>query len=276
MAPVNPLTVFTAARTGSRVVRYLIRPARRLSPANLDLSGRDPWLPSGRPGERPGGTLRRGASVARRAAGLLVLIALGVLGALLLGPLLLLLGVGTAFGSDVAGWLLGFTLLLAALGAVWTARRAALLIRAREEQEGLVTLESSGGSGRASGADDEAGLLALLRGSERALPSSTRTALHATVIATRDALRVTANDLSLGRDAFDARQAAREDLPELLRTYRAAPRTPEADRLLLGQLALIERRMSGVVRERQRAQARTLDAHRRYLEGKYGERRDEG
>ncbi|WP_102125749.1 hypothetical protein [Deinococcus planocerae] len=275
MAPVNPLTVFTAARTGSRVVRYLIRPARRLSPANLDLSGRDPWLPSERPGGRPGETLRRGASVARRAAGLFVLLALCVLGAVLLGPLLLLLGVGTAFGSDVAGWMLAFTLLLATFGAVWTARRAAHLIRAREDQVGVVTLDAPGTLG-SGGADDEAGLLALLRGSERALPPSTRAALHATVIATRDALRVTSGDLSLGRDAFDARQAAREDLPELLRTYRAAPRTPEADRLLLGQLTLIERRMGEVVRERQRAQSRTLDAHRRYLEGKYGERGEEG
>ncbi|BDP40924.1 hypothetical protein DAETH_08930 [Deinococcus aetherius] len=273
MAPVNPSTLFTAARTGSRVVRYLIRPARRLPARSPDSWGRDPWLPPGGPGH----PLRRGVSVVRRAVGLLVLLALCVLGALLLGPLLLLLGVGTAFGSDVAGWLLAFTLLLATFGAVWTARRATLLIRAREEGEAdLVTLDAPTGSGSAARADDEAGLLALLRGSERALPTSTRAALHATVIATRDALRVTAGDLSLGRDAFDARQAAREDLPELLRAYHAAPRTPQADDLLLGQLALIERRMSGVVRERQKAQARTLDAHRRYLEGKYGERREEG
>ena len=62
-----------------------------------------------------------------------MLLALVALGALLLGPLLLLLGFGTAFGSDVAGWLLAFTLLLATFGAVWTARRAARLIRARED-----------------------------------------------------------------------------------------------------------------------------------------------
>jgi hypothetical protein len=267
MAPVNPSTLFTAARTGSRVVRYLIRPARRLPAGRLDPWGRDPWVPSGGPTT----PLRRGVSVVRRAAGLAVLLALCVLGALLLGPLLLLLGFGTAFGSDVAGWLLAFTLLLATLGAVWTARRAALLIRARGgEHTDLVTLDAPTTTGPSQGADDEAGLLALLRSGERVLPSSTRDALHTTVIATRDALRLTAGDLSLGRDAFDARQAAREDLPELLRTYHAAPRTPEAENLLLGQLALIERRMGEVVRERQGQSVRTLDAQRRYLESKYG------
>ncbi|MEF2279260.1 hypothetical protein V3W47_13215 [Deinococcus sp. YIM 134068] len=267
MPSVDPMTVLSAARTGSRVVRYLIRPARRLSARSRDAWERDPWLP---PSSGPTQSLRRGVSVVRRAVGLVVLLALGVLGALLLGPLLLLLGFGTAFGSDVAGWLLAFTLLLVTLGAVWTARRAALLIRAREEDHtDLVTLEEPRAVG-ASRNNDEAGLLALLRGGERVLPVPTRTALRATVLATRDALRLTAGDLSLGRDAYDARQAAREDLPDLLRTYRAAPRTPEADRLMLEQLALMERRMGEIVRERQGARTRTLDAQRRYLESKYG------
>lgn len=267
MAPVNPVTVFTVARTGTRVVRALIRPARRLPEGVLDTWGQDPWMPPERPP-----ALRRGVSVVRRAVGLLVLLALSVLGALLLGPLLLLLGFGTAVGSDVAGWLLAFTLILGTLGAVWTARRAARLIRAEEDAPGTVTLDAPAG---ATGAE-EAGLLALLRGGERALPPALRAPLHATVIATRDALRVTAGDSALNRDTHDARQAAREDLPELLSTYRAAPRTSETDELLLGQLALIERRMRGVTHERQRAQTRTLDAQRRYLEGKYGERREEG
>ncbi|GMA16703.1 hypothetical protein E5F05_17070 [Deinococcus metallilatus] len=247
-------TLYMAARTGSRVVRYLIRPAAHHAGVS-----RDPWSLPGRP-HLP---VRRGASLARRALGLVVLLVLSVLGAVLLVPLLVLLGIGTASGYAAAGWLLGFTLLLAALGAIWTFRRASRLITAPEE--------AVPGPLDAATGDDETGLLALLRAGERALPASARSALHATVIATRDALRATAGDLSLGRDAYDVRQAAREDLPELLRSYRAAPRSPETDRLLLGQLGLIGRRMQGITRERQQQQARALEAQRRYLESKYGE-----
>ncbi|GBF05119.1 hypothetical protein DAERI_030285 [Deinococcus aerius] len=256
MAP-SVTTLYTAARTGSRVVRFLVQPATRHGGVF-----RDPWQSPGGP-DHP---VRRGASLLRRALGLLVLIVLSVLGALLLVPLLALLGLGTALGSDVAGWMLGFTLLLAALGAVWTARRASRLITAVDEPE-PVTLDAPGGLRR----DDETGLLALLRVGERALPAPARSALHVTVIATRDALRATADDTSLSREAYDARQAAREDLPELMRTYRAAPRSPETDRLFLGQLDLIGRRMQGIVQERRGQQARTLEAQRRYLESKYGE-----
>lgn len=70
---------------------------------------------------------------------------------------------------------------------------------------------------------------------------------------------------------FDARQAAREDLPELLRTYGSGRRTPEADRLFLEQLDLIGRRMQEVVHERQAQHVRVLTAQRRYLESKYRE-----
>lgn len=256
MAP-HVTTLYTAARTGSRVVRYLIRPATRSSSVY-----RDPWLlPGGR--DHP---VRHGASLLRRALGLAVLLVLSVLGALLLVPLLALLGIGTAFGSDVAGWMLGFTLLLAGFGAFWTARRASRLLMAADEPA-PITLDAPG----MTVGDDHATLLALLRAGERALPASTRSALHAAVIATRDALRATADDTSLSREAYDARQAAREDLPVLLQTYRAAPRSPETDRLFLGQLDLIGRRMQGVVQERRGQQTRTLEAQRRYLESKYGE-----
>ncbi|WP_019585953.1 hypothetical protein [Deinococcus apachensis] len=251
-------TLYTAARTGSRVVRYLIQPATRHAGVS-----RDPWLPPGRPGH----PVQRGASLLRRALGLLVLIVLSVLGALLLVPLLALLGLGTAFGSDVAGWMLGFTLLLGAFGVVWTVRRASCLITAADEPE-PITLDAPG----RAGSDGEAGLLAVLRTGERVLPATTRSALQATVIATRDALRATADDVSLSREAYDARQAAQQDLPDLLRTYHAAPRSPETDRLFLGQLDLIGRRMQGIVQERRGQHTRTLEAQRRYLESKYGEK----
>lgn len=258
MAP-RVTTVLTAARAGSRVVRYLIRPAGQS--ARPGLRAPDPWLAP----QPPAHPLRRGANLARRALGLGVLLVLSVLGALLLVPLLAVLGIGTASGSHLAAWFLGFTLLLGLFGTVWTFRRASRIITVPREPEAAPP------DGTAPTADDEAGLLALWRAGERALPAASRTALRDTVLATREALRATADDASLGRDAFDARQAAREDLPDLLRTYRAAPLSAATDDLFLGQLRLIERRMQGIAHDRQAQQTRALEAQRRYLESKYGE-----
>ncbi|WP_291424838.1 hypothetical protein [Deinococcus sp.] len=116
---------------------------------------------------------------------------------------------------------------------------------------------------------DEARLLTLLRTHERGLPSTLWPAFQATVIATRDALRLTAADVTLQRDTFDARQAAREDLPELLSAYRAVPPSRQSDEQLLEQLALIERRMQSVVGQRAATRQRELSAHGRYLQDKY-------
>ncbi|WP_019011005.1 hypothetical protein [Deinococcus aquatilis] len=267
MPDLNAATIFTVARTGSRVVRYLIRPAQRLPTASglMMTGGRDPWLPA--PAGSAAETVsraRRAGSLVRRMLGLLALIVLGLLGALLVGPLLFLLGVGTASGSDVAGILLAFTLAAAAFGVYWTARRARQILRVPEEAALPVTLDLAGAA-----AHDEAALLATLRLHERTLPAPARAALHATAIATRDALRVTAHDQALGRDTYDAQQAARRDLPDLLSVYRAAPPTAAADLELLMQLGHIERRMRAVSTERAGQGQRKLEAHGRYLKDKY-------
>jgi hypothetical protein len=268
MPDLNAATIVTVARTGSRVVRYLIRPVQRLPNSSISLmtGGRDPWLPA------PAGSAadtasraRRAGSRVRRMLGLVALLILGVLGALLVGPLLFLLGIGTASGSDVAGILLALTLAAAAFGAYWTARRARAILHASEETVQPTTVDMAGAA-----AHDEAALLSTLRQHERTLPAPARAALHATAIATRDALRVTAHDQALGRDTYDAQQAARRDLPELLSAYRAAPPTSAADLELLMQLGHIERRMRSVSSERAGQGQRTLEAHGRYLKDKYG------
>lgn len=220
--------------------------------------GDDPWVPSPRP------ALPRPAlppDLGRRAKGLGWLAVQGVLGFVAVLGLLLLFGILLALGWDPAGWLIGVTLILAFLGVARTAIHGRRLLTPAPE----VPLAQAGPE------DDEARLLRLLRSGERALPPAARPAFHAAIISTRDALRLTSGDEALGRDAFDARQAAREDLPELLHTYQAAPRTPDAERLLVSQLDLIGRRMGEVVYERRGQHTRTLEAQRRYLESKYGE-----
>ncbi|ANE42957.1 hypothetical protein [Deinococcus puniceus] len=267
MPDINAATIVTVARTGSRVVRYLIRPAQRLPNSSVVLmtGGRDPWLPAptGSAAETMSRARRAGSRV-RRMLGLVALLILGVLGALLVGPLLLLLGIGTASGSDVAGILLALTLVAAAFGAYWTARRARAILHAPEDTVPPTTLDLAGAA-----AHDEAALLATLRLHERTLPTPARAALHATAIATRDALRVTAHDQALGRDTYDAQQAARRDLPDLLSAYRAAPPTSAADVELLMQLGHIERRMRSVSSDRAGQGQRKLEAHGRYLKDKY-------
>lgn len=220
-------------------------------------------VPASRQVPRPG--------LGRRALGLAALVLQSVLGVLVVVPILVVLGIGTVLGVHAAAWLLGLTLLLALLGLVRTVICGARLLSPQRLPDAIAKPDVPA---LARVADDEARLLALLRSGERTLPAATRSALHATVSATRDALRATAGDVTLGRDAFDARQAAREDLPALLRTYHAAPHTPETDRLFLAQLALIERRMRGIIQARQAQQVRALEAQRRYLESKYGEREE--
>lgn len=267
MPDLNAATIVTVARTGSRVVRYLIRPAQRLPNSSVLMTGgRDPWLPA--PAGSAAETMsraRRAGSWVRRLLGLVALLILGVLGALLVGPLLFLLGIGTASGSDVAGVLLALTLAAAAFGAYWTARRARQILHAQGETVQATTLDMAGAA-----AHDEAALLSTLRLHERTLPAPARAALHATAIATRDALRVTAHDQALGRDTYDAQQAARRDLPDLLSAYRAVPPTAAADLELLMQLGHIERRMRSVSSERAGQGQRKLEAHGRYLKDKYG------
>ncbi|PNY82232.1 hypothetical protein [Deinococcus koreensis] len=258
-------TVLTVARTGSKVVRYLIRPAVKRVSLSREVRGAggtladwaaDPWSPAAR--------LQRGASLTRRALGLGVLALLSVLGAALLTLCVVLLGLGVASGSDVAGWVLGFTLLLGVVGAVWVARRAGTLLRAEAQDAGTLPPH----------ADDETQLRQTLRAGVRALPAPARAALQRTVLATRDALWASSGDSTLERDTYDVRQTVREDLPALLDAYRAVPRTRQSDAELTRQLALIETRMQRVTLARAAQHERQLQAHGRYLDDKHSPDRD--
>ena len=258
MAP-HVTTVLTVARAGSRVVRYLIRPARH--PAlDLSVTGRDPWLEA-----RPPARLRRGASVARRGLGLVMLLVLALLGTSVVGTVAVLLGIGAASGSAVAGWLLGFTLLLGLLGTFWTGRRALNLLWAGDGLPADVDRAAP----LPSAAADEAGLLRLLRQHEGALNAPARSAFRRTLIATRDALRLAEDEPTLSRDTYDVQQAAREDLPELMAAYRAVPASRASDEQLLEQLRLIETRVQEVGTRRAAQRRRMLGAHGDYLRGKY-------
>ncbi|KQR08699.1 hypothetical protein [Deinococcus sp. Leaf326] len=257
MAP-HVTTVLTVARAGAGVVRYLIRPARH-PVLDLSATGRDPWLEA-----RPQARLRRGANVARRGLGLVMLLVLALLGASVVGTVAVLLGIGAAAGSTVAGWLLGFTLLLGLLGTFWTGRRALNLLRATED----LPAGADRAAALPAGAD-EAGLLQLLRQHEGALGAPARSAFHRTVVATRDALRLAENEPTLSRDTYDVQQAAREDLPELMAAYRAVPPSRASDEQLLEQLGLIEARVQEVGSRRAAQRRRMLGAHGAYLRGKY-------
>lgn len=218
----------------------------------LQAAAPDPWLTSGG-GRQPG-------DLTRRAAWLLRLVLGGLLAAAVLSALVLVLIIFAVQGSRVAAWLLTATLLLAVLGLMWGARRAGRLLRGP-----AASVEGPQGTL----AQDEAGLLHTLRTHQRALPPGSRAAFEGAVLATRDALRLTAADATLGRDAYDARQAAREDLPEVLRVYHAAPRSAAVEQELRAQLGVIEGRMRQVAQARAEVQGRALRAHRRYLEDKY-------
>ncbi|MFC3861551.1 hypothetical protein ACFOPQ_12360 [Deinococcus antarcticus] len=253
-------TVITAARAGAKVVKSLVSPAQQQQIGQtVNQLGRDPWLPQSATQQK----LRRGASVTRRGLGLATLLGLSLLGAVIIGTIsLLLLIFGVFQGSAVAGWLLAFTLLLGLFGLIWTARRAFTLLNPPPAPEVPLTDAQAA-------TDGEQNLLTLLHTHERALPAQAQGAFRATVIATRDALRVTASENMLSREAFDARQAAREDLPELLDAYRSVPPSQQSDGQFLEQLALIEGRMQTVIAQGQDTQQRRLSAGRQYLEDKY-------
>lgn len=252
MAP-SVTTLLTVARTGTRVARFLIRPAVRqpLRPDGWGIDSVPPAL-----------ALRRAGSRVRRAAGLGVLTVIGLLGLSILTLCVVFLGIGLASGSDSAGWVLGLVLLLGVAGATWLVRRARGLLRPD------MALETLAGPA-------ELPTLSTLHRQARVLPAPNRTAYRRTLAATADALRVCDGDQTLGRDTFDARQAAREDLPALMSAYRAAPATPDTQREFTRQLALIETRMHAIVRGRAAQQTRDLHAHGRYLDDKYGTEGDD-
>ncbi|WP_309570157.1 hypothetical protein [Deinococcus sp.] len=249
MAP-RVTTLLTVARTGTRVVRYLIRPAVR-EPLRPDGWGLD-TLP-------PALALRRSVGVARRAAGLGVLTLVGLLGTSVLTLSTIFLGISAAAGNTAAVWVLGLALLLGVAGAVWLSRRASALLRSPAEAPGTAMIAAA-----------DLDVLADLHRAARALPAPRRSAYRRTLGSAADALRACATDTTLGRDTFDARQAAQEDLPELLRAYRAAPGSPGADREFTRQLTLIETRMQTIVQGRAGQHSRDLHAHGRYLDDKYG------
>ncbi|MFT2718400.1 hypothetical protein ACMT4L_00205 [Deinococcus sp. A31D244] len=227
----------TVATGAARAARTLVRAARR-DPGGPD----DPWS--------PGTTLQ---PTVRRAGSLLALTVIGFLVLGVLVPLAILLGIGVASGSDVAGWLLGLVLLLLVAFGMWAFGRARTLTRPAP-----ITLD-------AAAPPEEWTLLETFRQHERRLPTPARRALQSAVQATREALRVTAGG-TLTRDAFDARQAAREDLPELLMAWQSGPRRPED---LTRELEVIETRMRQVTRAQAAGQDRETQARARYLRDKY-------
>ncbi|GGS15738.1 hypothetical protein [Deinococcus knuensis] len=224
-------------RGAAGAARTLVRAARR------DPDGpADPW--------NTGAALQ---PTVRRAGSLLALTVIGFLVMGVLVPLAILLGIGVASGSDVAGWLLALVLLLLVAFGVWVFGRARTLTRPAP-----VTLD-------AAAPPEEWTLLETYRLHERRLPTPTRPALQSAVQATREALRVTAGG-TLTRDAFDARQAAREDLPELLMAWQSGPRRPED---LTRELQVIEARMRQVTQAQAAGQDRETQARARYLRDKY-------
>lgn len=284
MAPSVP-RVKTVARTAGRAAARVAPLLRGPEPADPrpawteagpghddgahDAGAHDDWALAPAPTNRPALNLQhaaeRGRNLTRRALGLGVLLLLTLLGAGVVSVVMVLLGVGLAAGSDVAGGLMVFTLLLALSGAWLAARRAGELLRPQSQSQSRLAPPVPA----PPEPDAEAALLQTLRAHEHHLPPQARAAFHATVMATRDALRATAADVQMNRDAFDARQAAREDLPELMDAYRAVPRDPRNDTQLLEQLRLIHTRMAHITQAHAVRTGDKLAAHGHYLRDKY-------
>ncbi|MDO4244466.1 MAG: hypothetical protein Q4C89_00385 [Deinococcus sp.] len=242
------------ARQGLNVVRGLTRPPTGETQP-------DPWAIAAGSTEAPL-NWQRGQQVARRGAGTALLVGLALLGLGLLLPLILLLGVGVANGSAPAGWVLVLVLLLALVGLFWTGRRVLALWRTPPSQPDPAT------------PSEENDLLTLLREYGPRVSEAARPAFQATVLATRDALRATTGQTTLTRESFDARQAARSDLPELLHAYHALPVSSSAeqaqrDQAFLEQLRLIEGRMQEVKVGQRQTRERQLQANGAYLRDKY-------
>ena len=284
MAPSVP-RVKTVARTAGRAAARVAPLLRGPEPADPrpawteagpghddgvhDDWAHDDWALAPASANRPALNLQhaaeRGRNLTRRALGLGVLLLLTLLGAGVVSVVMVLLGVGLAAGSDVAGGLMVFTLLLALSGAWLAARRAGELLRPQSQSQSRLAPPVPA----PPEPDAEAALLQTLRAHEHHLPPQARAAFHATVMATRDALRATAADVQMNRDAFDARQAAREDLPELMDAYRAVPRDPRNDTQLLEQLRLIHTRMAHITQAHAVRTGDKLAAHGHYLRDKY-------
>lgn len=245
-----------AAREGVRIIRQIARP-------NTAQSSRvvsdDPWQALEQEAARgPQPNWEKGKQIARRGASWGLLLGAVFLGAVILLPLTILLSIGALNGSAPAAWVLGLVLLLGLFGMIWAGFQARNLLRPLPAPSSAVPQQH-----------DENGLLALVREHGAALGELPRHAFQSTVLATRDALRATADEVTLSRAGFDARQAARDELPALLQTYRALPAGEQRDREFLEQLRLIESRMQEVRAEGLSLQQRQVQANRKYLENKY-------
>ncbi|MFC6616948.1 hypothetical protein [Deinococcus radiophilus] len=108
----------------------------------------------------------------------------------------------------------------------------------------------------------ERDLIRLLNRHESRLPATSRPQLRATVSAMHAAMQATRGEL--GREAYEVRQAAQEDLPRLLELAG-----PEQQADLAEALGLIERRMGQIADEQRQRQRRDYDTQREYLRGKY-------
>lgn len=253
MAP-NVVKIIKVARAGSQLASRLTRPAEVAPSSAWDSLEGGPPHP-----------LRRGKQIVRRGAGVGVLLFQSVLGAVILIPLMILLVIGVIFfHSAVAGWLLAITVLAGIFGLIWNTRRATQLLQPSLAAEPALAYAPT--------ADDEQKLLELMK-QQRALPAAGQAALQRAVLATRDALRATAEDQGLSREAFDAQQAAREDLLGVVSHYRRAPSLAGAEDQLCDQLGLIEHRMQHITDSRQQEQQLQWQAQEQYLREKYGDER---
>lgn len=237
----------------------------------------DNWL-----GEhRPPSPLGKLAFAAGRAGDLLGLLVVGGLSLLLIGVLLVFLLIAAlSDGSTVATLLILAAIVgvvLSFLGFRRRTRRVAIL---REAPGGPA--EKGSGDVRQQFASLEAEriqrLAHLTLRSGATLSPALRSKLNAASTATRDALRSTAAGGVLTREAHDARQAADDDLPAALATYGDLRITGAAlsygEVLLAEQLELVERRMRAISEAQAEQHTRRLEAGKRYLSVKYGEREE--
>ncbi|WP_293911793.1 hypothetical protein [Deinococcus sp.] len=241
----------------------------------------DNWLSE----HRPPSLVGRFAYAAGRAVDLVGVLIVGGLSALLIGGLLILLLIEASSGVTVATVLILIAMagvLLGFLGFRQRTRRVAIVREGRRVAAGL----GSFGLGSADVNQELASLEAeriqrlahLTLRSGAALSSPLRSRLNAASTATRDALRSTAVGGVLTREAHDARQAADDDLPAALATYQDLRVTGAAlsygEVLLSEQLGLIERRMRAISEAQAAGHTRKLEAGKRYLSVKYGEREE--
>lgn len=164
----------------------------------------------------------------------------------------------------------------------WQRFKTAKQTELREVGASTPTLAEDLGGGYAK---ERAELIREVRRVSPQLPPSLREQLMRTAQAADAALKATAGQD--GRDAYNARAVATEELPDALRAYLSLPESQRRARALPSsasgvpmknpqeslaeQLQVLEGAMRGVVSRHAEERARELETQRRYLQGKYGE-----